>query len=495
MDALGKLRQKDPVMHLLREWNLRPLEERERRSFQLKMRWVFLPLIIGAVMFSLLVQPGGSKAPLLDPLYHPSPLKQTLPAGDSHDFPDTDNSDVDLSPSIGTHSDFSAQQAFPDSTNDILTESNTGNPAASEWLDVNSLDGTWSGWETNGTSPYLNAQDAPTGIIFSKLDNRRHGWFDFANTTLTGTLNVNISVYCKNDNGEGNDAIEVYVDYTGSGAGSLVGIVGQHNTYSYDVINLGAHNASVVNALRVYLVVDKVGGADEVYADHVRLGVNNTNYELDLEVQWTNPETDELNEELCIFTGSTDGENISVDVWHDSAWQRVIQDLEPDSWNNVSVASFLDSSEFTIRFKGSNESGDLTQSSWQIDSALLHTWSPNYAPQNEQSPTVSNIDDTDRIYARYKEYQITVYVSDSNGYEDIDHLELTLTSNNQSIEYWTVRYDNGTNSFSEQTDLSDYIELNAVLSSASRSGNDINATFHIMVNWNHPFLADSDAKW
>ena len=150
--------------------------------------------------------------------------------------------------------------------------------SGSEWLNVNGFDSTYaidpvSGWNCAGASPYLDAQDESTNIIYTKIDNSDVGWFDFPSTTLTGTLTVNISIYCKNDDGTGNDKANVFVDYVGGG-GSDVGDIGQHTTYSYDTISLGTHTVTEVNALRVYFNYEKVTAADEVYIDHVRLGVS-----------------------------------------------------------------------------------------------------------------------------------------------------------------------------------------------------------------------------
>jgi len=98
------------------------------------------------------------------------------------------------------------------------------------------------------------------------------------------------------------------------------------------------------------------------------------NYELDLEVQWTDVDYDETNEYLCIYGGTMGYENITVDVWNGTAWNNVFDDLS-GGWNNVSVSSYLTSSDFTIRFKGGNETSDTTQHSWNIDATLLHVWS------------------------------------------------------------------------------------------------------------------------
>jgi hypothetical protein len=48
--------------------------------------------------------------------------------------------------------------------------------------------------------------------------------------------------------------------------------------------------------------------------------------------------------------------------------------VESNSWNNISVNDYLDSSTFTIRFKGSNDANDTFKDSYMIDAVLLHTW-------------------------------------------------------------------------------------------------------------------------
>ncbi|NWG11218.1 hypothetical protein HXY33_05670 [Candidatus Bathyarchaeota archaeon] len=66
-------------------------------------------------------------------------------------------------------------------------------------------------------------------------------------------------------------------------------------------------------------------------------------------------------------------EKIRVDLWNGSSWQNLFTDLV-NGWNNVSVSTYLNSSTFTIRFKGSIESSDAVQDSWKIDVTLVHTW-------------------------------------------------------------------------------------------------------------------------
>jgi hypothetical protein len=300
-------------------------------------------------------------------------VKPLVTGTDVEDYVDNNTWDEDGIADKGTHSNFTAQQYGPDLVNDTLTEENTGN---SEWLDCNAFDATYDGWDTKiGSSPYVDAQDQPTNYIGEKNTVAAEiGWFDFPNTSLTGTLNVNISIYCNNDDGTGDDWADVIVDYTGSGAGTDVGNVAQHIGWQYDTIDLGSRSVSEVNNLRVRFTYQSSAPNDDVRIDHVRIGVKDSdNYELDLEVQWTSVDYDESNEFLCIYGGSIGTENITVDVWNGSDWENLHSDLD-SGWKNVSVSSYLDSSNFTIRFKGGNETSDTTQTTWDIDAALLHVW-------------------------------------------------------------------------------------------------------------------------
>jgi hypothetical protein len=92
---------------------------------------------------------------------------------------------------------------------------------------------------------------------------------------------------------------------------------------------------------------------------------------LDLEEQWTDVNCAMKNVLLCVKTGALDAESLEVDVWTGSGWTTVAPALGPNQWNNVSVSNYLTSSSFTLRFKGTTETGDTTQSSWNVDVALL----------------------------------------------------------------------------------------------------------------------------
>jgi hypothetical protein len=96
-------------------------------------------------------------------------------------------------------------------------------------------------------------------------------------------------------------------------------------------------------------------------------------YELNLEVQWTDVDFDEVNEWLCIYSGDMGSEDLRLDVWNGSEWINVLTDLE-SGWSSVDVSSYLVSSTFIIRFRDSMKAGDTVQDSWEVDATLLHVW-------------------------------------------------------------------------------------------------------------------------
>jgi hypothetical protein len=114
--------------------------------------------------------------------------------------------------------------------------------------------------------------------------------------------------------------------------------------------------------------------ADSWFIDSVLIYLENSvNYEIDLEIQWTNVDYTREYEKLCIATGSLGSEtlmvyarNVSTSSWH---W---VMNLTASQWNNVSITSYLTSSTFTVRFLGGTETGDTSEESWNIDATLLH---------------------------------------------------------------------------------------------------------------------------
>jgi len=355
--------------------------------------------------------------------YSYPPSEEEEGSTDIYDFVD-DTCDSHTPPAKGTHSFFSAQQAGPDGIVDTLTEEGTGGENAendvdnntsnedgsadkgtetnftnatgtsldgnymnleetnagtsggSEWLDCDAFDSTWTLWTEVGSSPYLSAQDYPTNYIHrNSYPYQNEGWFYFPSTTLTGTLSVNISIYCNNDDGAFNDRADVYVDYTGTGSGSLVGSVAQHTSWQYDTIDLSSHTVGEVNNLRVYFTWVGVSAPDDVRIDHICIGVSSSgsiNYQIDFEYQWTTAAHSSDDEEVCIYVGAyTGSETLNVNYWSGS-WTP-LGTITSTGWNNF-TATGLASADYTIQLVGASESSDDYQDDWDIDLITLHTW-------------------------------------------------------------------------------------------------------------------------
>lgn len=212
------------------------------------------------------------------------------------------------------------------------------------------------------------------------------------------------------------------------------------------------------------------------------------NYELDLEVQWASADYDEANEELCMYGGTMDAENIRVDVWYNSTWQNVFTDLA-SGWNNVSISIYLDSPTFTIRFKDGTESDDTTQGSWDIDVVLLHVRSDGYTseveftgPSNTEDWsqlnwtinigwTIGSINVTLQLY----DYALGDYPTSGNGYMAYTSDDTPNTDENRSqainvnpthfrnaTGHWKMKI-TGVKATDTQYDLkADWIEFKAV---------------------------------
>ena len=120
------------------------------------------------------------------------------------------------------------------------------------------------------------------------------------------------------------------------------------------------------------------------------------------------------------------------------------------------------------------------------------TWTePNTAPVNDATPTCTNMDDTDNLYARYKLYEFSVSVTDTEGYADIDYLELSSYDTGTTTLRWRVRFDQDTHVFSEISGAS-YIGLDDGSSTYDESGVNLDVTFKLFIEWAHPDAGDDD---
>ncbi|OLS24478.1 MAG: hypothetical protein ThorAB25_23350, partial [Candidatus Thorarchaeota archaeon AB_25] len=239
------------------------------------------------------------------------------------------------------------------------------------------------------------------------------------------------------------DSLTFYVNVSGA----------NEATYGITVVNVNGNNADVIwDRLLITISVDDATPYNNIQANFSLTVI----YDYDDVVCTTY--------QIVIYRNATwwrsfiDG-NASqfVDTQSDTTYTYTVQFLTSESTYNITVFS--------------------TNSQQVIWSA-----SPFKAPANDAEPLLTNPDDGFML-ARYNFYIITSNVSDANGVNDIQYVELTLYDSTATSPIWTVRYTVSGDIFSIELG-SAYIEL-GVSSFATLSGNDLDITWYIKIDWDH----------
>ncbi len=228
---------------------------------------------------------------------------------DTPDFVDNNTSDLDSSADKGTHRNFTAQQTGPNSVYDMLTEGNSGGLGNTTLIDAESFEGTWppAGWTETG---YWNKDDSQA------YDGSYSAYFD-GSSGRSGDLTTP-DIDCS-------DADAIYVDfwYRDGGCEPNEFVLQYYDGFFWDTIyDLGATSSTQWLYYQVEVTDSQYFNSDfkirwhtttsysndDAYVDLVTVNkeTDQTNCELDLEVQWTNVDYDETNEGLAIYvnTGS-----------------------------------------------------------------------------------------------------------------------------------------------------------------------------------------------
>ena len=183
-----------------------------------------------------------------------------------------------------------------------------------------------------------------------------------------------------------------------------------------------------------------------------------------------------------------DGEN--------STGYQIVIDRNTTWWHSftdVNWSQFVDTNaDLTYFYNVSLISSEAEGITAFTTNTVKVTWSlaPNELPVNDSSPVLTNADDTDYLYARYRHYVILTSVSDLDGYADISYVELTLYSDGGVTPYWTVRYTVGTGIFSVESGGS-IVEI-GVMSNTVEVLNTITITWHLKIGWGHPDVMNTD---
>ena len=286
----------------------------------------------------------------------------------------------------GTHSFFSAQQDGPDGIMDVMTEASTGIGKQNITLiSGESFEGAWPplGWtETPGDNRWNQESDQVyDGAFSADFDGQNPGQtgnLETPDLDLTGASSLYLEFWYRDDDLDPNEYVLEFYDGTAWDLIEDLGFTIQEDQWLHYSVNVSDPQYFIVN-FRIRWNCDDVENGETAFLDLVTVTkeVLQTNYDLDLEVSWSDVAFDEDNEWLCIYGGTQGAESLIVDAWDGLAWATVFNDLQP-GWNNADVSAYLTSSTFTIRFRGGVVVGDTVQDSWEVDVNFLHVWT--YAP-------------------------------------------------------------------------------------------------------------------
>jgi hypothetical protein len=226
---------------------------------------------------------------------------------DTTDFVDDNTSNVDSSADKGTHSSFSAQKTGPDSIYDTMIEENTASASNTTLIDSESFEDTWPppGWaETDAWNKESNR--AYDGTYSADFDGPFFG-------TASGDLDT-LDLNCS-------DADVIYLDfwYRDHNCSSDDFLLRCYNGSTWNTISdLGStmqedqwlhyqrkirDSQYFVSTFRVRWSAVSVSSGENIWVDlvTVKKEAGTYNYQLDLEVQWTDTDHEETHEELAIY--------------------------------------------------------------------------------------------------------------------------------------------------------------------------------------------------
>jgi len=294
------------------------------------------------------------------------------------DFIDNNDSDVDSSIDKGTQSNFAFQQSVPDLVFDTLTEEdNSGGSSNITLVNGESFEGTWlpSGWTASSYLWNKESDQVKDGDYSADFDGDGYGRSGSLYTPVLDCSDADaiyLDFWFYDDDCDPGEFMVEYYGEDGWGYTVQLGTFVEDEWVHYqDEITDSRY---LISDFQIRIRINDLESYEHAYVDlfTVKKAIDSTGYELDLEEQFTNINYTNPNQDLCIKAGSLGSEPLMVDVWTGTSWSNVatLTGLV-NGWKNVSVSSYLTSETLTIRFRGSMESSDLVQDSWEIDAVLL----------------------------------------------------------------------------------------------------------------------------
>ena len=288
------------------------------------------------------------------------------------DFADNNASDTDSSADKGTHGNFSGQHSSPDAIYDTLAEENTASGVSNATLiDVESFEGIWppTGWIETGA---WNRESSQTydGIYSADFDGPAFG----SGSGDLDTPDLNCS-----------DATAIYVSFYFREA---VGLVDEFRLRFWNgstwvtIEDLGGYSPGwhlwemtvadsqyFISDFRICWVANALESGESVYVDLVTVKKETLvadNYELDLEIQWTNTDYDEANEELAIYVSKGNNTH-SLDA---TSGYMIIGDGTPDWGSATGTISFWIKMDTSVQGRFWGQDGNM-ETRWSGTNLIL----------------------------------------------------------------------------------------------------------------------------
>ncbi len=250
------------------------------------------------------------------------------------------------------------------------TQVNVYNDAGGQSLQGTGTYNTWPATISNqGTSKYSIYCNYSIGsqytakVEFTGNSTTPFPWNDLA-WTIDGSSSITgVNSYFQLFNSTGGQ-------YSVNGDGYMNATLASGDTTKLQVILANPANYLNNSGYWKVMVTSNASSSYDLNLDFVQYSPDVTNYALNLQEQFTNVNATNSRQDLCIKTGAMGVEPLIVQLLYSGSWQNLMT-LTANSFNNVSLASYINSSNLTIRFVGSNDVADPTQDSWKIDSVYL----------------------------------------------------------------------------------------------------------------------------
>jgi hypothetical protein len=265
---------------------------------------------------------------------------------DPYDYVDINTINVDSSDDKGSHSDFPAQKQGPDAIYDVLAEGNTADSANTTLIDAESFEGTWppAGWTETG---YWNKESnrAYTGTYSADFDG--YGYYGSSGNLVTSDLNCSdaSSIFVTfRYLDEGLDYGEFLLEYFDGSSWVPITDLGTSSEYTWNLYEEQITDSRYfVSDFKIRWRANGIEDYEHAYVDLVTVTkevASEANYELDLEVQWTDADYNEANEELCIYYNEASGGTNNTDSLDATGGYMVVGNGTPDWGSTAGTISF-----------------------------------------------------------------------------------------------------------------------------------------------------------